>query len=80
VRCFGSRNIVKINDSVDGAIVAPAMPITARLAISISGLVENAASSDATAKPAAPPSRSLRRPTRSPRVPIVMSSPATRKP
>ena len=79
-RCFGSRNIVKISDSVDGATVAPAMPMIARLAMSISELVENAASSDASANPAAPPSRSLRRPIRSPSVPIVMSSPATRNP
>ena len=71
---------MKISESVDGAIVAPAMPMTARLAMSISELVENAASSDASAKPAAPPSRSLRRPMRSPSVPIVMSRPATRKP
>ena len=80
VRCFGSRNIVKMSESVEGATVAPAMPMMARLAMSISGLVENAASNDATAKPAAPPSRSLRRPIRSPSVPIVMSMPATRKP
>ena len=34
---LGSRNIVKMSDRVDGAIVAPAMPMTARLAMSISG-------------------------------------------
>ena len=79
-RCFESRNIVKISDRVDGAIVAPAMPMTARLAMSISELVENAASSDASANPAAPNRRSLRRPIRSPSVPIVISRPATRKP
>ena len=71
---------MKIRDRVDGAIVAPAMPMTARLAMSIPELVEKAASSDAAAKPAAPASRSLRRPIRSPSVPIVMSKPATRKP
>ena len=80
VRCFGSRNIVKISERVDGAIVAPAIPMTARLAMSISELVEKAASRDASAKPAAPPSRSFRRPIRSPSVPIVTSRPATRKP
>ena len=35
---------MKISESVEGAIVAPAMPITARLAMSISELVEKAAS------------------------------------
>ena len=54
VRCCGSWNMVKISDRVDGASVAPAMPSSARLAISISGLVENAASSDATPNAAAP--------------------------
>src|SRR5262247_2990360 len=39
-RCFGSRNILKIKDRVDGARVAPAIPINARLKISIPGLVE----------------------------------------
>ncbi len=38
---------MKISDRVDGAIVAPAMPMMARLAMSISELVENAASNDA---------------------------------
>ena len=36
-RSFGSSNIAKISDSVDGAIVAPATPRSARLAISIVG-------------------------------------------
>jgi hypothetical protein len=80
VRCLGSRNMVKISESVEGATVAPAMPMIARLAMSISALVENAASNDASAKPPAPPSSSLRRPMRSPSVPIVMSRPATMKP
>ncbi len=71
---------MKISESVEGAIVAPATPITARLAMSISELVEKAASSDASAKPTAPASRSLRRPIRSPSEPIVMRRPATRKP
>ena len=71
---------MKISDRVDGAIVAPAIPIKARLAMSMSAVDENAAASDATAKPAAPASKSFRRPMRSPRVPMVMSRPATRKP
>ena len=39
-----------MSDSVDGASVAPAMPRRARLTISISALVENAASSDSDAE------------------------------
>ena len=78
-RCLGSRNIVKMSDSVDGAIVAPAIPISARLAMSISELCENAANSDASANPAAP-ARKACRPIRSPSVPIVIRRPATRKP
>ena len=56
------------------------MPSSARVAISISALVENAASTDATPNAAAPISSSRRRPMRSPSVPIVISEPATRKP
>ena len=47
-RCPGSWNMVKISDRVDGASVAPAIPSRARLRMSISALVENAASSDST--------------------------------
>ena len=36
--------MVKMSDRVEGAMVAPAIPMMARLAMSISGLVENAAS------------------------------------
>ena len=80
VRCAGSSNMVRISDSVDGASVAPATPSSAREAISVSGVVENAASSEATPNAAAPISSSRRRPIRSPSVPIVISRPATRKP
>jgi hypothetical protein len=69
-----------MRDSVDGASVAPASPITARLAMSISALVENAASTEAMPNAAAPIRSSLRRPIRSPSVPIVMSDPATMNP
>jgi len=48
VRCSGSRNRVRISARVEGARVAPATPSSARAAISISALVENAASIDAT--------------------------------
>ena len=80
VRWPGSWNIAKISDSVDGARVAPAMPSRARLAMSISALVENAARIDTAPNAAAPISSSLRRPIRSPRVPIVTRKPATMKP
>jgi hypothetical protein len=79
-RCRGSWNMVKIRDRVAGASVAPAMPRAARLKMSISGLTERAARIDSAPKAAAPPSRSLRRPIRSPSAPIVMREPATKKP
>ncbi len=80
VRCCASRNMLRINDRVDGIRVAPAMPSSARAAISISGVVENAASPEATAKPVAPTSSSRLRPMRSPSVPIVSRNPAIRNP
>jgi hypothetical protein len=79
-RSFGSWNMAKIRDRVDGASVAPAMPSSARLTMSISAVVENAASTDTMPNAAAPIINSLRRPTRSPSVPIVMREPATKKP
>ncbi len=70
----------KISDSVEGARVAPAIPSSARLTISISVLTENAAMTDTTPNAAAPISSSRRRPILSPSVPIVTSAPATKKP
>jgi hypothetical protein len=78
--CLGSRNMVLISASVEGASVDPATPSSARAPISIAGLVANAESRDAIAKHAAPIISSFRRPIRSPSVPIVMRKPATRKP
>ncbi len=72
--------MLKISDIVDGASVAPATPSSARAPISISALVENAARIDARPNAAAPIISSLRRPIRSPSVPIVISDPATRNP
>ncbi len=46
--------MLKINESVDGATVAPASPSSARLTISISALVDSAASTDVTPNAAAP--------------------------
>jgi hypothetical protein len=80
VRCPGSPKRLRISERVDGAMVAPAIPRSARAAISISGLVENAVSTEAAAKPAAPMSKRRRRPIRSPSVPIVMRAPATMNP
>ena len=80
VRWRGSRNMLRISDSVDGASVAPAMPSSARDAISVPAVRDNAAATDATPNAAAPMSRTRRRPIRSPRLPIVISSPATKKP
>ncbi len=73
-------NSTPISAIVDGTIVEPATPSSARAAISISGLVEYAARTEASVNPAAPASSSRRRPIRSPRVPIVTSRPATRNP
>ena len=72
--------MLRIKDRVDGANVAPATPSSARVAISISAVVENAAITEATPNAAAPIKRSRRRPMRSPNVPIVISDPAIRKP
>jgi hypothetical protein len=72
--------MLRINDSVEGAKVAAATPSNARAAISISALLENAATSDAAPKATAPIKSSRRRPILSPSVPIVKSKPASRKP
>jgi hypothetical protein len=72
--------MLRISDSVEGASVAPATPSSAREAISISGLDENAATTDEAPNAAAPVSSSRRRPIRSPSVPIVIRKPATMKP
>ena len=72
--------MLRISDSVDGAMVAPATPSSARVAISIAALVEKAASTEATPNAAAPISSRRRRPIRSPSVPIVISDPATMNP
>jgi hypothetical protein len=53
VRCRGSRNMLRIRDRVEGARAAPAAPSRARAAISIPGLEENAAITEAAPKAAA---------------------------
>ena len=72
--------MLRSRDRVDGAIVAPARPSSARVAISMDVVVENAATTDAPPNATAPISSSRRRPIRSPSVPIVISAPATRNP
>ena len=61
-------------------MVAPAIPIRPRAAMRITALVEKAAISEVTLKKPAPIISSLRRPIRSPKVPMAMSDPATKKP
>jgi hypothetical protein len=75
--CPGSRNMLLTSARVEGSTVAPAIPRTVRVAISISGLVEKAANTDAMPNAAAPIKSSLRRPILSPRVPIVTRKPAS---
>src|ERR671923_1057873 len=50
VRSRGSRNMLRISERVDGAIVAPATPRTARETINIAALREDAARIDAVPK------------------------------
>ena len=80
VRSFGSRNMLRISESVDGASVAAAIPSSARATINISALVEKAAKTEAAPNATAPTKSSRRRPMRSPSVPMVIRHPATRKP
>jgi len=69
-----------ISASVEGISVAPATPKAARAAISMFALVEKAATTDAMAKATEPIINSLRRPIRSPSVPMVIKKPAIKKP
>ena len=80
VRCFASLNMALIRPRVVGARAAPAIPSSARAAMSMPTLVEKAARRDAIPKQAAPASRTLRRPLRSPSVPIVIRKPDSMKP
>jgi hypothetical protein len=80
VRSRSTWNILRSSDRVDGISVAPATPSRARAAIRVSALSENAAITDASPKALAPASSSLRRPMRSPSVPMVTRKPAIMKP
>jgi hypothetical protein len=79
-RCRGWRNRLVISDRVEGVRVAPAIPSSAREAISIWGLVDQAARTEASPNAAAPISSSRRRPIQSPTVPMVIRKPATMNP
>ena len=71
VRSTSSWNRLRMRARVDGIRVAPAIPSTARAAMSISADCAYAASSDAALNATAPMSSSRRRPMRSPTEPIV---------
>ena len=79
-RAMGSGNMLLISDRLEGRRVAPPMPMMARAAMSALASGANAAIAEATPKRLAPTSSSLRRPNRSPRLPIVINRPAMRKP
>ncbi len=78
---FGVGSVAAaFSTSAEMLIATRAMPSSARVAISISALFENAAAIEAMPKAPAPIMSSRRRPIRSPSVPIGISSPASRKP
>ena len=79
LRCRASRNMVLISDSVDGAMVAPAMPEGAAGDDQHRRRVEYAATIEAMPKPAAPIISSSPRPMRSPSVPMVIMKPDSMK-
>ena len=76
-RSFGSRKMLRMSESVAGMSMAPKNPSTARAMTSSRAVGANAASAEITANPTEPISRILRRPMRSPRLPIGTSSPAS---
>ena len=76
VRSIGSVKMLRISDSVEGMIVAPATPSSRRAAMRTSAVGAKAARMEASPNAAAPISSSFLRPIRSARFPIVTSSPA----
>jgi len=74
-RSSAGKTFVRM-DSVDGMISAPPRPMRARLAISMSAPLESADSREPVPKTSSPAASARRRPKRSPRLPIVRSSPA----
>ena len=75
-RSFTSLNDNRINASVAGIIAAAPTASSAREAISIPGLTENAAANDARPKINSPTTNILRWPIRSPSVPAPSNRPA----
>ena len=75
IRFSGGKTTVMI-ESVAGMISAPPIPMSARVAMSASGLEASAASPDPRPKITRPENSARRRPKRSPRAPIVSSNPA----
>ena len=71
-----SWNTLRSSDSVEGMSIAPKKPRTALAAISSSAVGANAAAAETAANPVAPISSTVRRPIRSPRLPIATSRPA----
>ena len=77
IRSWSSVKMLRMIDIVEGSSVAPATPSSAREAINIGAVVDDAARIEARANPAEPHISRRRRPMRSPRLPIVTSSPAS---
>ena len=75
-RSASSVNTVIRIDSVLGISSAPPMPIATRAAISSPGLCASVATADAMPNSVSPMIRTLRRPNRSDRLPVVSSRPA----
>ena len=74
-RSSAGKTLVRI-ERVDGMISAPPIPISARLAISVSALPASAESSEPAPKTPSPTTSARRRPKRSPRLPMISSRPA----
>jgi hypothetical protein len=75
-----AEHFANLKAMAEGDTVAPAMPRSARAAISILALLEKAANTEAMPNAAPPIISSLRRPSRSPSVPIVIRNPENMKP
>src|SRR5262245_16036145 len=80
VRCRGSSNMLRIRDRVEGARVAPATPSSARAPMSISALVEKAATTEARPEAGGPDRSRGRGPDGAADVPNVERNPAAKKP
>jgi len=77
-RCCRPRNMLRTKDKVDGIMIAPPTPRSARAPMSIHGVVARAPTTDAIVKTTEPMSRFRLRSNRSPTVLIATSRPASR--